>query len=144
MEKILQTRKDPSMALNLTVGTSLSNEIQNVTDQNGSSSGLYLGLAPTQSILTGTICAAATTVSGLDSVGSYMPMVLAGNTTDFTFGEEIGDTMGRLLRLIDLRTGTFYDIGIDQNNSLFVNAGNQLVLTLDSSGNLTIPGTLTT
>lgn len=61
------------MSLNLIVNGSLSSEIQNVTDQNGNQSGLYLGQAPPQSI-TGTICAGATTVSGLDVAGSYMPM----------------------------------------------------------------------
>ena len=131
------------MSLNLTVNTSLSSEIQSVTDENGNQSGLYLGQAPSQSILSGTICAGATTVSGLDVVGSYMPMVLAGNTTGFTFLDQGGDTMGRLLRLIDLRTNTFYDIGIDQNNFLFVNGNDNLLLTLDLSGNLTITGTVT-
>lgn len=133
-----------SSPLNLTVANSLSSEIQNVTDANGNASGLYLGAAQTGSVLSGTICAGATTVSGVDWIGSFLPMVLAGNTSNLTFGTQNGDTMGRLLRLIDLRTNTFYDVGIAQNNTLFVNANDVQVLTLDGSGNLTIAGTLTT
>lgn len=132
------------MASNLTVANPLSSEIQNVTDANGNASGLYLGAAQTGSVLSSTICTGATTVSGVDWVDSFMPMVLAGNTNNLTFGTQNGQTMGRLLRLIDLRNNTFYDVGINQNNMLFVNNSNDVqILSLDGSGNLTIAGTLT-
>ena len=83
-------------------------------------------------------------VDGKDIVASDYPMQIISNSTGLTFGDNDGNTLGRMLRLQDLNQGTFYDQGIDGSDNYFLEVGNSSLesLVLNPNGNVGI-GTTT-
>jgi hypothetical protein len=116
------------MSIDLTVPNALSGTLETVSDQNGTASGLQLGTESTQ-------------VVGQDVVGQSLPLVIVGTPVN---GQQ---SYGRILRLQrgDNTAGQFFDIGIDENGTLFVNNGQAdpsdpqaRVLTITQAGAVTI------
>ena len=84
-------------------------------------------------------------VDGKDIVASDYPMQIISNSTGLTFGDNDGNTLGRMLRFQDLNQGTFYDQGIDGSDNYFLEVGNSSLesLVLNPNGNVGINTTTT-
>ena len=83
-------------------------------------------------------------VDGKDIVAADFPMQIISNSTGLTFGDNNGNTLGRMLRLQDLNQGTFYDQGIDGSDNYFLEVGNsnQESLVMNPNGNVGINTTM--
>jgi hypothetical protein len=104
------------MAINLEVSVPIPSVggVQ-VVDSNNNPTGLLLGKESTE-------------IQGKDTVGKTLPLTVIGVTA----GQKMGSgTLGRIIRMFNTAAPRFFwDIGIDQVGSLFVNAGDRRILTL--------------
>jgi hypothetical protein len=64
-------------------------------------------------------------LNATEVVSRGFPLWIRSNTGSLNYGTSVGNTMGRQLRLQDMRFGSegIWDFGIDQNNSLFILGG---------------------
>jgi hypothetical protein len=93
-----------------------SNNIPRMSLTSGQYGGLEVGSATTPSYLS---------VAGKDDVGTIIPLTISGNILNQTWGNSIGNTMGRLLRFNQgpsMAAGwvNFYDMGIGRDTCFFI------------------------
>lgn len=115
------------MSLDLVVPASITESLQSVTAQDGSTSGLALA-------------SNATVITGQDVAGGAMPLAVLAQATQ-------QPTWNRILRLAS-GSANFFDFGIDTNGNFFINSNTSTetvhVLTISPGGQVTIPNLVLT